>query len=271
MQTQMPATLEFIGTATVLVRFAGFTILTDPNFLHAGDHVHLGYGLRARRLTNPSRELDTIPPVDFVVLSHMHEDHFDRDVAKRLDRRIPIYSTPKAAGTLRALGFRFVRGLRRWESVRLEKAGGAVDIRAMPGVHGPGPLAAALPPVMGTLLDFITAAGERLRLYISGDTLVHSHLKEIPKRFPGIDVALVHLGGTKVLGLTVTMDAAQGVRFVQIIAPKVAVPIHYDDYDRFKSPLADFVSAIEAAGLSSSVRYLGRGESMELAGRRPEL
>jgi len=124
---------------------------------------------------------------------------------------------------------------------------------------------------MGTLLDFITAAGERLRLYISGDTLVHSHLKEIPKRFPGIDVALVHLGGTKVLGLTVTMDAAQGVRFVQIIAPKVAVPIHYDDYDRFKSPLADFVSAIEAAGLSSSVRYLGRGESMELAGRRPEL
>lgn len=34
--------LFFIGTATVLLRYAGFTILTDPNFLHQGDHVHLG-------------------------------------------------------------------------------------------------------------------------------------------------------------------------------------------------------------------------------------
>ncbi|HEY9401563.1 MAG TPA: hypothetical protein VIQ24_02630, partial [Pyrinomonadaceae bacterium] len=37
----------FVGTATVILRYAGFTILTDPNFLHAGDHVHLGYGLTA--------------------------------------------------------------------------------------------------------------------------------------------------------------------------------------------------------------------------------
>ncbi len=41
----------FVGTATVIIRYAGFTILTDPNFLHAGDHVHLGYGLTSERLT----------------------------------------------------------------------------------------------------------------------------------------------------------------------------------------------------------------------------
>ena len=34
--------LFFIGTATVILRYAGFTILTDPNFLHQGDHIHLG-------------------------------------------------------------------------------------------------------------------------------------------------------------------------------------------------------------------------------------
>ncbi|HEY0546505.1 MAG TPA: hypothetical protein VGC91_14095 [Pyrinomonadaceae bacterium] len=27
----------FVGTATIILRYAGFTILTDPNFLHAGD------------------------------------------------------------------------------------------------------------------------------------------------------------------------------------------------------------------------------------------
>src|SRR3712207_7749456 len=48
----------FVGTATVLIRYAGFTILTDPNFLHRGDHVHLGYGLISRRQTNPALEFE---------------------------------------------------------------------------------------------------------------------------------------------------------------------------------------------------------------------
>ena len=52
---------------------------------------------------------------------------------------------------------------------------------------------------MGSILDFETETGaRRLRLYISGDTLVIDELKEIPKRFPEIDIGLFHLGGTRV-------------------------------------------------------------------------
>ncbi len=40
--------VTFIGTATVLLRCAGFTILTDPNFLHRGQYAKLGGGLRSR-------------------------------------------------------------------------------------------------------------------------------------------------------------------------------------------------------------------------------
>src|SRR5947209_20269531 len=86
----------FVGTATTLIRYAGFTILTDPNFLHAGDHVHLGYGLRSKRLTEPAMELEDVPALDFVLLSHMHEDHFDRVVQARLTRTVPIVSTADA-------------------------------------------------------------------------------------------------------------------------------------------------------------------------------
>jgi hypothetical protein len=57
----------FVGTATVVIRYAGFTILTDPNFLHAGDLVHLGYGLTSRRRTNPALEMEDLPPLDFEV------------------------------------------------------------------------------------------------------------------------------------------------------------------------------------------------------------
>jgi L-ascorbate metabolism protein UlaG (beta-lactamase superfamily) len=70
----------FVGNATAILSYAGFTILTDPNFLRRGDHVHLGYGMTAARRTDPALELEALPSIDLVLLSHMHEDHFDREV-----------------------------------------------------------------------------------------------------------------------------------------------------------------------------------------------
>lgn len=67
--------VQFIGTATLLIRYQGITILIDPNFLHKGDHVHLGYGLRSQRLTNPALEFSQLLPIDLVIPSHLHEDH----------------------------------------------------------------------------------------------------------------------------------------------------------------------------------------------------
>ena len=46
-------TLTFGGNATMLLRIGPFTLLTDPNFLHRGQRAYLGYGLRAKRLTDP--------------------------------------------------------------------------------------------------------------------------------------------------------------------------------------------------------------------------
>jgi hypothetical protein len=96
----------FVGNATVIMSYAGFTILTDPNFLHRGDHVHLGHGMTAARRTDPALELEALPPIDFVLLSHMHEDHFDREVERKLDHSLPIVTTPHAAADLISKGFR---------------------------------------------------------------------------------------------------------------------------------------------------------------------
>ncbi len=92
----------FIGTATVIIRYAGFTILTDPNFLHAGDHVHLGYGLTSERLTEPALDIDELPPIDLCVLSHYHGDHFDQIVEEKLNKDLPIVTTNHAVGELEA-------------------------------------------------------------------------------------------------------------------------------------------------------------------------
>ncbi len=252
----------FVGTATVLVRYAGFTILTDPNFLHSGDHVHLGYGMTSRRLTNPALDIEALPPLDLCVLSHLHGDHFDRIAEKKLNTALPIVTTRHAAASLRRKGFTAPQGLKTWETATFRKGAATLRITSMPGKHAPGPLSLLLPPVMGSLLEFQTA-GEHtaLRLYITGDTLIHEHLREIPRRYPEIDLALLHLGGTRILGLMLTMDADQGVEAIKMIRPRTAIPIHYNDYTVFKSPLRDFQKAVRAAGLEKKVVYLSHGET----------
>jgi L-ascorbate metabolism protein UlaG (beta-lactamase superfamily) len=261
--------IYFVGTATVIICHAGFTILTDPNFLHAGDHAHLGYGLTSERLTQPAMDIDKLPHIDFCILSHYHGDHFDQIVEEKLRKDLPIITTEHAAAELREKGFTAPIALDTWDTLTVEDGDTRVKITSMPGQHGPGIVDFALPPVMGSMLDFETAAGEPItRMYISGDTLIHDDLNEIPRRFPDVDLALIHLGGTRVMGILVTMDDEQGVEMMRIIQPEKAIPIHYNDYDVFKSPLEDFKVAAKAAGLTERLIYLSHGDTYEFRSRK---
>lgn len=263
--------LFFIGTATLLLRFAGFTILTDPNFLHQGDHIHVGYGLQAVRQTNPAIEINELPPLDAIILSHMHEDHFDRVAARKLQKDIPIVTTLQATKALKKKRFFRTYPLKTWKTLTLEKGDVLLTITAMPGKHAPGPLSYLLPPVMGSMLEFQNARRQTiLRLYITGDTLLYKALKEIPRRYPDIDLAILHLGGTKFYGLMLTMDARQGVEAVKLINPHEAIPVHYDDYNVFKSSLEDFQQAVTKAGLTHRVRYLKRGDTYNFTAPAPQ-
>jgi L-ascorbate metabolism protein UlaG (beta-lactamase superfamily) len=119
---------------------------------------------------------------------------------------------------------------------------------------------------MGSVLHFMGDSGEtRLRMYISGDTLVIDDLGDIPKRLGDIDLAVLHLGGTRVFGVTVTMNGEQGVRLMKMIRPEITIPVHFDDYDVFHSPLSDFEAAVTKAKLDDHVRIMKRGESLVFA------
>jgi L-ascorbate metabolism protein UlaG (beta-lactamase superfamily) len=59
----------------------------------------------------------------------------------------------------------------------------------------------------------------------------------------------------------VTMDSKEGLKMLKIIDPRKAIPIHYNDYDVFKSPLSDFKNEVRQAGLEDRVHYLSHGES----------
>ena len=253
------ASLFFVGTATTILEWEGLRLMTDPNFLHAGDHVHLGPGVTGQRKTNPAVNLEDLPPVDLVLLSHYHADHFDQKVEAELRRDLPIITTPHAHQCLsqKAEGeaFTSVHALDAWEDMYVDLSTQSTSARSprlhvtgMPGKHvGDGLLAkandilGAVPPTNGWMLE-LGYSGESgfecgYRIYISGDTLYVHELEKIPEMYTHagkpIDLMLIHLGGTTIPSpnlplLMVTMDAEQGLKLVQLVRPDVTIPIHYE-------------------------------------------
>ncbi len=266
MEAAARTSLEFIGTATSLLRLGPFTVLTDPNFLHRGQRAYLGKGLFSRRLTEPSLPPHQLPALDAVVLSHLHGDHFDRVARRELDRSLPVLTTPQAAGRLRRWGFGAARELRTWQSQVLERDGWRLRVTAAPGQHGPGAARHLLPPVMGSILELTGPDGPGWRGYLSGDTLCYPWLREVVERTGPLDAAVLHLGGTRVLGLLVTMDGEQGAALAAMLRPAVTVPVHVDDYTVFRSPLSEFLEACRRRAVPTVVRAVGRGETVSLAG-----
>ena len=255
--------LHFIGTATTVVTLGSFTLLTDPNFLHRGQRAYLGWGLSSRRLTDPAVEPHELPDLDAILLSHLHGDHFDRVSRAQLDRSAPLLSTPHAVRRLGRWGFD-AHGLATWDEHVLVKGAELLRVTSVPAIHARGLLGRMLPPVMGSVLQHVVDGTVRRTVYVSGDTLTGDHVDEVRARFPHIDAAVVHLGGTRVLLRTVTMDGPMGVDFVQRSRPAVVVPVHHDDYTVFRSPLSDFVERARAADLAAELRCPVRGEVVSL-------
>ncbi|NYI07866.1 MBL fold metallo-hydrolase [Allostreptomyces psammosilenae] len=264
-------TLEvlFVGNATLLIRYGDLTLLTDPNFLHRGQHAHLGYGLVSRRLTEPALDPRDLPAhPNAVVLSHLHGDHWDRIARHHLDRGLPILTTPHASRRLQGLhGFHRAVGLRTWQSDVLVRGGSSVRVTALPARHaGNRLLRGLLPPVMGSLLEFGPTGHEpELRMYVSGDTLMFDGIRAIARHEPEFDLAAVHLGGTTLPGgFLASMDAAQGADLVEALHPRRVLPVHYEDYTVMRSPLADFEAEMRRRGLGDRLIRCGRGQRLRL-------
>ena len=199
----------WFGHSTVLIEQEGARILTDPvlrdRILHLRRHPEMRVGLEPGRL-------------DAVLLSHHHFDHFDRPSLRSLDRETTVIGGPGTRALLRREGFSRVIDLAPGERVELERIG----IRATPAEHD-----GSRTPFHqeGEAVGFVVE-GPR-SVYFAGDTDLFDELGEVAR---GSALALLPVWGWGSSIGPGHLDPERAAEAVSLIAPDVAVPIHWGTF-----------------------------------------
>src|SRR6202167_4815097 len=100
--------LTWIGHASFLVQFTDLNVLIDPNFAN--------WLFLLKRIKRSGLRLEDLPPIDLVLLTHAHFDHFHKPSLRKLPHP-KIAIMPRGVGDLaHNLGFSRVIELEHWES-----------------------------------------------------------------------------------------------------------------------------------------------------------
>src|SRR5258706_5657931 len=119
--------LQFLRNASMRLIYPDVTILTDPSL-----GVKHAYQSLAGVEKNPTVDLpvsiqEAIAGVDLVIVSHLHNDHWDSAAQSALDKAIPILCQPGDEGKIAGQGFTNVLPLEKsevWQGITITRTGG---------------------------------------------------------------------------------------------------------------------------------------------------
>ena len=251
-----PATLTWIGHATLLVQVDGLTILTDPQWSdRAGPTSWIG----PRRLSPPGLPFESLPHVDVVVISHDHYDHLDLPTVRRLAAtHDPLFLVPLGLKAwFQDNGMTHVEELDWWQ----EHEQRGVRFVCVPAQHFSQ---RSLWDASRRLWASWVIAGRERRLYFGGDTGYFDGFKEAGRRLGPFDVAALAIGAyspAEIMKAVHTTPEEAVQAFVDLDA-RVMLGIHWGTFDLAEEPLdeppvrmrADF----ERRGLDSARGFIPR-------------
>jgi L-ascorbate metabolism protein UlaG (beta-lactamase superfamily) len=247
-----------LRNATALLAYPEATLLVDPFFTAKGESAsYSGSGVRSPIVELPRPVEDIIAAADVVLVTHLHEDHFDAVAKARLPRDMPILTTPPLVAELTLLGFSAVTPIEpgmEWRGVRL------TPVRAQ---HGPEHVLYRMGHVMGYVLR---ADGEP-SLYLMSDTILVPHIREaILAERP--DVLVMNAGGAFSRGKDgpIIMDADQALEAMRLAPQARGVAVHLEATDHCRVTRASLREAARAhPDLDRRLLIPADGETFELS------
>jgi L-ascorbate metabolism protein UlaG (beta-lactamase superfamily) len=261
--------VTYIGHATLLLRFAGVAVLTDPMF---SDRASPSRWLGPKRVRAPAIALDDLPKIDAVVLSHNHYDHMDLPSLRRLRERWnpPIVTGLGNGAYLATKGLRNVIELDWWE--RAEPAPG-LGITYVPAQHWSR---RRFWDTNRMLWGGHVVECGRARVYFAGDTGYPAQFAEIARRVGPPDIALLPIGAYEPRWFMAPqhMNPAEAVRAHLDLNARLSIAMHFGTFaltdEAIDAPMIALAAALKENGVvASSFRVPAFGETITATGQSP--
>lgn len=201
--------IRFLGHAAFEVRAGGKILLFDPWIT----------GNPKSPLVSP----DDVASCDIVLVTHDHADHgFDNAVSIAKRTGATVVAVAELANRFRD---------ERVEKVVSGNIGGTVGVGGIritfvPALHSSG---------VGAPCGFVVRHPD-LSLYHAGDTALFGDMSFLADE--KLDVALLPIGGT------FTMDIRAAAKAVNLIRPRVVIPMHYGTFPQIVADADEFARLV---------------------------
>jgi L-ascorbate metabolism protein UlaG (beta-lactamase superfamily) len=209
--TQGQVALTWIGHASFLAQFNDLNVLIDPNFAN--------WLFLLKRIKRAGLKIEDLPPIDLVLLTHAHFDHFHKPTLRKLPSP-KIAVMPWGMGDLaHNLGFGRIIELKWWESF----SHGDWKVTLTPSKHwGARMITDEHRGYGGFILEH-----QGRRIYHAGDSAYFHGFKEIGRKAPP-EIALLPIGAYYPDSFRhVHMGPDQAVKAFKDLNAEWLIPMHY--------------------------------------------
>ncbi|MEM2934749.1 MAG: metal-dependent hydrolase [Candidatus Thermoplasmatota archaeon] len=162
--------------------------------------------------------------VDIVAVTHSHDDHLGNAIEIAKNNNAKIVAIHEIACYAQSKGAN-AEGINIGGGIKIKNS----EIYMVPAFHSSG---AACPA--GLIID------TEKPVYHAGDTCLFLDMKLVGELYKPY-VALLPIGGRY------TMDARQAAMAVELIKPKIAIPMHYNTFDLIKCNPEEFKKLVKEA------------------------
>jgi L-ascorbate metabolism protein UlaG (beta-lactamase superfamily) len=218
-----PGKFAWLGHSTLLMNTDGLIIMTDPVFNRASPIPIFGKPFAYENPTN----INDLPKVDVVVISHDHYDHLDLKAIIELSKRVDHFFVP--------LGIK--AHLERWgvDKERISELDWHdsenyknIKFTLTPAQHFSG---RGLTNGNSTLWGSWIISSNTLKAYFSGDGGYSETFKELGDQYGPFDIAFIENGAYNAGWSKVHMFPDEVVQANIDLKAKVLFPIHWSKFD----------------------------------------
>ena len=211
----------WFGHSTFLLQIKGKNLLIDPMFGNVPAPNPL---LGNKRFSNKLPiEIEKLPSIDAVLITHDHYDHLDYESIQKLKDKVNIFYTPLGIGIhLLKWGVEKERiiELDWWQEIKFDE----LTIRCTPAQHFSG---RGISDREKTLWCSWIIQSDDENLFFSGDSGYASHFKEIGDQYGPFDFAFMECGQYNNLWPLVHMLPEETAQAGLDIKAKRIMPIHW--------------------------------------------